>query len=320
MTRIALIQEAPVFLDKHQTVEKAARIVQDAGSDADLVVFPETFIPGYPAWIWRVRPGADWSTCEELHQRLLDNSVDLDSADLAPLRQAAAETRTTVVCGLNERDNRSSRGTIYNTVVVISDDGSIINIHRKLMPTNPERMVWGFGDASGLKVVDTPAGRLGTLICWENFMPLARYSLYAQGVELYIAPTYDSGTASITTMQHIAREGRCWVLCCGVALERSDLPTNFPRLDELYPEDELWINPGDSLAVAPGGTILAGPLTKEKGRLVVDIDPGDARYSRRALDVAGHYARPDIFQLVVNRTPQHPVTFADSDAAPTAPS
>jgi len=177
------------------------------------------------------------------------------------------------------------------------------------MPTNPERMTWGFGDASGLNVIDTPVGRVGSLICWENYMPLARYALYSQGVEVYLAPTYDSGDAWIGTLQHIAKEGGCWVLCCGVAIHRDDLPSDFPDKARLYAEDEAWINPGDSVVIAPGGEIVAGPLNKQKGMLFFDIDLDKAASAKRALDVAGHYARPDIFTLHVNTQPQTPTKF-----------
>ena len=308
MTKVAIIQEAPCLLDKKSTIDKAVQIVQKVSADgAELVVFPEAFISGYPAWIWRLRPGGDWGINEELHSRLMDSSVDLGTDDLKPLQDIAATTDTIIVCGLNERDSVNSCATLYNSVVTIGADGKIINHHRKLMPTNPERMVWGAGDGNGLNVIETAIGKLGALICWENFMPLARYALYAQGVEIYIAPTYDSGEASIGTMQHIAREGRCWVLCCGVALERTDLPEDFPNIEELYPKNENWINPGDSVIVAPGGEVVAGPLSKEKGYLLLDIDPDKAAKSKRALDVAGHYARSDVFKLTVNKERQSPI-------------
>jgi len=308
MTKVAVIQEAPCVLDKKGTVNKAVEIVREASSQGvKLVVFPETYISGYPAWIWRLRPGGDWGLNEELHSLLLDSAIDLSSDDLQPLQKVAKETGVIIVCGINELDSKNSRATVYNSVVMIDEHGEIINHHRKLMPTNPERMVWGAGDGHGLNVVETSVGRLGALICWENFMPLARYALYAQGVEIYIAPTYDSGDASIGTMQHIAREGRCWVLCCGTALERSDLPQNFPNKEALYPEGEEWINPGDSLIVAPGGEIVSGPLSKEKGLLVFDLDVSKAVKAKRALDVAGHYARPDVFTLSVNKERQSPI-------------
>lgn len=317
MVKVAIIQQAPCVLDKQQTIEQAVQIVRDmAAQGARLVVFPEAFIAGYPAWIWRLRPGGDWALNETLHGRLFDNSVSLADGDLSALQAVAAQTNCTIVCGMNERDSDNSCATLYNSVVTIGENGELLNHHRKLMPTNPERMVWGTGDGHGLNVHHTPAGKLGALICWENYMPLARYALYAQGVEVYIAPTYDSGEASAGTMQHIAREGRCWVLCCGVALERSDLPDDFPNLSELYPADEHWINPGDSMIVAPGGEIVAGPLSREKGYLLYDLDVSKAAKSRRALDVAGHYSRPDVFRLVVNKERQSPLAITDKTPLP----
>jgi nitrilase len=310
MSRIAVVQEAPVYLDKHATIEKAVALVaQAAGQGAELVIFPEAFIPGYPAWIWRLRPGGDWSLNEQIHARLLDSAVDVDSDDLKPLLAAAKQHGVTIVCGMHERDSRMSRATLYNTAVTIGADGELLNRHRKLMPTNPERMVWGFGDASGLKAIDTPVGRIGTLICWENYMPLARYALYAQGVEIYIAPTYDAGDGWIGTMQHIAREGRCWVISSGVAIEASDLPEDFPGKKDLYPDPAEWVNPGDSTVVAPGGAIVEGPMREQKGILYAEVDHKRAAAAKRALDITGHYARPDIFQLHVNAEPQSPVKF-----------
>jgi nitrilase len=167
----------------------------------------------------------------------------------------------------------------------------------------------GFWDGYGLNVIDTPVGIIGSLICREIYMPLARYSLYSQGIEIYIAPTYDSGEAWVGTMQHIAREGKCWVLSCGVALERKDLPKYFPNIDELYPADEEWINPGDSLVVSPSGEIMSGPLSKEKRYIILDIDVELSSSSMRALDVAGHYSRPDVFKLQVDKSRQSPTYF-----------
>ncbi len=310
MTKIAIIQEAPVFLEKQATIEKARSLVGEASKNgAKLIIFPETFIPGYPAWIWRLRPGSDWTVNEAIHRKLLANSVNVYGDDLKPLLNAARENKVTIVCGMHEKDHQHSQATIFNSVITIDDQGNIANRHRKLMPTNPERMVWGLGDGSGLKVIETPVGKIGSLICWENFMPLARYSLYAQGVELYIAPTYDSGDASIGTMQHIAREGRCWVLCCGVAIELGDIPDDLPNKLDLYGEDENWVNPGDSVVVAPGGEIIAGPMHQEKGILYAEVDAERARTAKRALDVSGHYSRPDIFQLHVNTKPQSAIKF-----------
>jgi len=311
MAKLAVVQESPVMLDRKATIDgMLALIAKAAGQGAELIVFPEAFIPGYPAWIWRLRPGSDFGLSEQLHARLLDNAVDLERGDLAPLLHAAAKHKVTIVCGIDERDAELSRATLYNTVVVIGPEGRILNRHRKLMPTNPERMVWGFGDAAGLKVVDTPCGRVGTLICWENFMPLARYALYAQGIEIYIAPTYDSGDGWIGTMQHIAREAKCWVVGAGTALKASDIPEDLPGRATLYPDPKAWVNPGDSVVVAPGGEIVAGPLRNEQGILYAEIDSQRTGIAKRALDITGHYARPDIFQLHVNNQPQSPVRFS----------
>jgi len=310
MTRVAVIQEAPIFLDRDKTIDKAISLVNKAALDgANVVVFPEAFIPGYPAWVWRLKPGADWDISETLFKRLLENSVNIERGDLDPLCQAAKDNKLTIVCGINERGSQSSHTTLYNSVVTIGEDGGIINHHRKLMPTNPERMVWGFGDASGLNVVDTPSGRIGTLLCWENYMPLTRYALFAQGVELYIAPTYDSGDDWIGTLKHIAREGRCWVIGSGVILENSDIPDDFPERERLYPSSEQWINPGDSIVIAPRGEVVAGPLRQEKGILYADIDVSLVASAKRDFDVTGHYSRPDIFNLHVNTKPQNSVNF-----------
>ena len=311
MPRIAIVQQSPVFLDRNATLARAAAAVDEAAAaGARLVVFPEAFVPGYPAWIWRLRPGTDMALTESLHARTLAESVDLSGGDLAPLREAAARYEATVVCGVQERDSSFSRGTLYNTVVVIGPDGALLNRHRKLMPTNPERMVWGFGDATGLRVVDTPCGRIGTLICWENYMPLARQALYAQGIEILVAPTYDSGQRCTATMQHLAREGGCWVLGSGCAFQGRDIAPAMPAGANLYEDAGEWVNPGDSVVVAPGGKVLEGPLHEQHGILHATIDLERVGQARRSLDVAGHYARPDIFQLQVNYRPQHPVTEA----------
>lgn len=314
--RIAVVQRPPVLLNRSRTIADAVAAVREAAANkARLIVFPEAYIPGYPAWIWRLRPGGDMALAEKLHSQLLENAVTLGGDDLAPLCEAAKEHKVTVVCGIDERDAEFSRGTVYNTVVFIGPDGGLLNRHRKLMPTNPERMVWGFGDASGLKVLDTPCGRIGALICWENYMPLARCALYALGVEIYIAPTYDSGDKWIGTLQHIAREGGCWVIGSGMAFRAGDIPESVPGKSELYPNADEWINPGDSVVIEPGGNIAAGPMRRELGILYADIDLERVGAARRSLDVVGHYSRPDIFQLHVNTGELKPVQFDASSTS-----
>lgn len=310
MSKIAVMQQASVILNKEKTIDKAVSLVKEAASEgAELIVFTEAYIAGYPAWMWRLRPGGDYGLTTEIHARLLDNAVNIDDGELQPLYDIAKECGVTVVCGMNERDGQLSRATLYNTVVIIGRNGELLNRHRKLMPTNPERMVWGFGDATGLNVVDSPVGRLGTLICWENFMPLARYALYSQGVELYIAPTYDSGDGWLGSLQHIARECCCWVIGSGNVIQTSDIPDDFPEKEKLYPDPEEWVNPGDSVVIAPGGEIVAGPMRREKGILYCEVDSSQVAKAKRALDVVGHYSRPDIFTLHVNAQPQTPVVF-----------
>src|SRR5882757_741747 len=238
-TKVAVVQAPPVLLHRDRTIAKVLSSIDEAvNAKASLIVFPEAYVPGYPTWIWRLRPGGDMGLSSEIHARLRENAVDLAKGGLQPVEEAAAKYGATVVLGINELDSEFSGTTLFNTVVVIGPDGTLLNRHRKMMPTNPERMVWGMGDASGLRVVDTPAGRVGALICWESYMPLARYALYAQGIEIYVAPTYDSGERTVATMQHIAREGGCWVASCGCAFQGRDIPDSFPGKAGLFGEAE----------------------------------------------------------------------------------
>jgi nitrilase len=309
--KVAVIQTPPVLLHRDATVTKVVSSMDEAAeAGASLMIFPEAYVPGYPTWIWRLKPGGDMRLSGEIHARLRENAVDLARADLQPIQDAAARHGATVVLGINEIDSAFSGTTLFNTVVVIGADGTLLNRHRKLMPTNPERMVWGMGDASGLRVVDTPLGRLGSLICWESYMPLARYALYAQDIEIYVAPTWDAGDSWIATMRHIAKEAGCWVVGTATAMQGSDVPDDFPERDKLF-EPEEWINDGDAVVVKPMGAIAAGPLNRQKGILYAEIDKEAARRGRRSLDVCGHYSRPDVFAFSVIRKPYQPATFVD---------
>lgn len=310
--KVAIAQKPPVLLNLGATTERALETIEEAASGgARLIVFPEAYLPGYPTWIWRLRPGGDMALGNRLHTLLRENSVDIAAGGLERVCEAAAKHGVVVVMGLNEIDATYSGTTLFNTVVVIGTDGKVLNRHRKLMPTNPERMVWGMGDASGLRVVDTPVGRIGCLICWESYMPLARFALYAQNIDIYIAPTWDSGDTWIASMNHIAREGGCWVLSTATALEGKDVPADIPERDSLFNDDE-WINPGDAAIVKPFGGVIAGPHHKDKSILYADIVLEDARNARKPLDVAGHYGRPDIFHLEVDRSIKTPVLFKDT--------
>jgi nitrilase len=310
-TKIAVIQAPPVLLHREATIAKVLSSIDEAAkAGASLIIFPEAYVPGYPSWIWRLRPGGDMGLSAEIHARLRENAVDLARADLRPVQDAAANCGATIVLGINEIDSEFSGTTLFNTVVIIGADGTLLNRHRKMMPTNPERMVWGMGDASGLRVIDTPAGRIGSLICWESYMPLARYALYAQDIEIYVAPTWDAGENWIVTMRHIAREAGCWVIGTATAMQGSDVPSDFPERDRLFKPEE-WINDGDAVVVKPTGAIAAGPLNRQKDILYADIDTEAARRARRSLDVCGHYSRPDIFAFSVNRKSFPPASFVD---------
>ena len=309
--RVAVVQHPPVALNRQKTLARGVQLLDEAAAGgAKLVSFPETWVPGYPEWVWRLRPGDDYGLSGDIHKRLLESSVDLKAGQLKPIQAAARRLKLTVSIGIHERDGEFSRGTLYNTAVLIGPDGEVLNRHRKLVPTNPERMVWGEGDGTGLRVSDTPSGRVGGLICWENYMPLARFAIFAQGCEIYIAPTWDEGDTWLSTMRHIAAEGRCWVLGNGSSMRGKDMPRDFPERSRLFPDLEAWFNPGDSVIVDPRGVVVAGPLHEKHGILYADCDPARAAAAKRTLDVAGHYGRPDVFRLEVNREVRAPVDFA----------
>lgn len=311
MTSVAVVQQPPIYLNLKASMDRAVDLIaQAAQQGAQLVVFPETWLPGYPTFVWRLAPGAGMGKTDALFALSQANSVDRSRGGLAPLQEAAREHGVVVVMGYQEVDGAVSGSTLFNSCAIIDADGRLANNHRKLMPTNPERMVWGFGDGSGLNVVDTAVGRVGTLICWENYMPLARYALYAQNIEIYVAPTWDSGATWLATMQHIAREGGCWVIGCATALEAADIPDETPYRDELFANKDEWVNQGDAVVYAPFGGVVAGPMHKEKGFLFAEIDAAAAKASRRKFDATGHYARPDIFTLHVNREEQVPAHFS----------
>lgn len=315
---VAVVQHPPVWLDRPATLDRAAGLIREAANNgARLITFPEAFVAGYPIWVWKLRTG-DNDVATELYTRLLSQAVDLSADDLGQLCEAARASGVTVVCGVNECDRSLSGTTLYNTVVVIGPDGRLRNRHRKLMPTNTERLVWAMGDASGLSVTETAGGKVGSLICWENYMPLARFALYTQGIDIHVAPTWDQGDRWITTMRHIASEGRCWVLGSGCAMTNDDIPSDTPGRERIVAGDDGWINNGDSVIVNPEGEIVAGPLRQETGILYAECDPAMVSRSRYWLDVAGHYGRPDVFRLQVNREVRRPIEFLEADPAPAA--
>jgi nitrilase len=305
---VAAVQVAPAFLDRDATTEQAVSLIhQAAAGGARLIAFPEAFVPAYPDWAWRSSPGSELAA--RWHERLFDQAVTVPGPTVDRLAEAARETGAYVAMGINERDH----GTLYNTVLWFDPDGQIALKHRKVMPTGAERLVWGMGDGSTVTVLDTPIGRLGGLICWENYMPLARYALYAQGIDIHVAPTWDNSDMWVPTLRHIAKEGRCHVVGVNFCLRGSDVPADLEGRDDLYGGDDDWLARGNSCVISPEGEILAGPLIGEEGIVSVEIDVAAARTSRRLFDPIGHYARPDIFRLDVDRRPKHPATFTDHD-------
>ncbi|HEX4965324.1 MAG TPA: carbon-nitrogen hydrolase family protein [Thermoanaerobaculia bacterium] len=300
---VAAVQASSVFLDREATVDKACALIAEAGArGARLVAFPEGFIPAYPFWVWFI-PAGNTHALRELYAELLDQAVTVPSPATDRLCAAAREAGVNVAVGINERNAEASGSTLYNSLLYISADGRILGCHRKLVPTAGERLVHAPGDGSTLAAYDLDVGRAGGLICWENYMPLARYAMYAWGVQLYVAPTWDRGEPWISTLRHIAKEGRVYVLGCCSAVRRADVPDRFP-FKEKFLLDSEWINPGDSTIIDPDGKFLVEPVKNREEILYAEVDPRQLRGPRWQLDVAGHYGRPDVFELTVHREPR----------------
>lgn len=307
--KVAVVQATPVFLNRAATVSKACDLIATAGREgARLIVFPESFIPAYPDWVWTV-PSGEEEVYNELYSELLTNAVTIPSAATDALCRAAQEANAYVVMGMSERNSDASGASLYNTLLYIDDQGNIMGKHRKLVPTGGERLVWAQGDGSTLQAYDTPFGKLGGLICWENYMPLARYSMYAWGTQIYVAATWDRGQPWLSTLRHIAKEGRVYVLGCCIAMRKDDIPDHFAVKQKFYAESDEWINVGDSAIVNPDGFFIAGPVRHKEEILYAELDPRQMRGPKWMLDVAGHYARPDVFELIVHTEP-HPMIRA----------
>ena len=296
----AAVQAAYVLMDREATTAKVVDLIGEAaGMGADLIVFPEVFVPGTPIWIDSV---PIWDGDAAWFTRLADQAVVVPGPTTDRIGAAAREAGAYVVIGVEEREPHGS--TIYNTLLYFGSDGRLLNKHRKLMPTGSERTVWGMGDGSTLDVVPTDLGRLGGLICWENYMPLARFHQYAQGVEIWVAPTLAQGDGWIATMRHIAREGRVWVIGVNPCVRVDQIPHDFPDRDRVWhplPGDEAdWVEPGNSVICNPNGEIVAGPSRHEEVILTAEVDLDAVRAGRRFFDPVGHYHRPDVFRLSVD--------------------
>lgn len=300
--KVAAAQVAPVYLDKQKTVEKACQIIEEAAShDAKLIVFPEAFIPGYPDWVWLI-PNSKSAELNQLYTDLVKNAVSIPDQSTEKLCKTAKKNGIFVVMGMSERNSEKSNGSLYNSLLVIDDQGNLLGKHRKLIPTGGERLIWAQGDGSTLETFHTSIGILGGLICWENFMPLARNAMYDAGVQILVSPTWDKSSNWLISLQHIAREGGLFIISTCMAWKMEDLPDKF-EFKKLYPEDREWINTGNSCIVGPNGKILAGPLEAEEGILYADIDLNEILAAKRMFDVSGHYARPDVFDFKVIKNP-----------------
>jgi nitrilase len=311
---VAAAQATPVFLDREATIDKACGLIAQAGAaGARLIAFPECFIPTYPLWVWFIRP-VETLTLRLLYTELLENALEIPSQPVDRLRQAARDAGITVVIGINERNIEASGATLFNATLCIGSDGSILGKRRKLIPTVGERLVHGQGDGSTLNVLSTEIGRISCLICWENYMPLARYAMWAWGAQIHIAPTWDRGEPWISTLRHTAKEGRVYVLGCCSAVHRDDIPDTYAFKQNL-PSELEWVNPGDSVIIDPDGKFLAGPARNEETILYAEFDPRELRGPRFQLDVAGHYARPDIFRLTVDRSVRPAIRTLDGAEA-----
>ena len=310
---VAVIQAAPVLFDREATLRKARTLAREAAAQgAQLALFPEAFVPAYPRSLsFGVVVGHRQPEGRLLWERYWANAVDVPGPATEFLGAVAREKGLYLAIGVIERDTTFSRGTLYCTLLIFGPDGRLLSRHRKLKPTAAERLIWGEGDGSTLTVVETPYGRMGGLICWENYMPLARMALYAQGVDLYLAPTADSRDTWQATLRHIACEGRCFVLGCNQFVTKTLYPADLPGIAELAEQPDVLCR-GGSAIISPLGDVLAGPLYDAEGILHATLDLGEIARSRFDFDVVGHYARPDVFQLRVNTHPQPPVIWHEN--------
>jgi nitrilase len=296
--KVACVQVEPVVLDQAATLEKLERMTAEAaGAGAQLVVFPEAFVPAYPSSSW-AKFLAGWSDtrAKTAFAMLAREAVEAPGPGSDRLAEIARAHGVWLVVGVDEVE-RERPGTIYNTLLYYGPDGDLALKHRKLMPTNHERLVWGQGDGGGLRAIETPLGRLGGLICWENYMPLARFALYESGVEIYVASTADDGERWLSTLVHIALESRSYVISACHLQQASSYPDDFPLKEEIAGLG--WLGRGGSAILAPDGAVLAGPLWEEEGILYATLDPQKLLEERQRFDAVGHYNRPDVFELFV---------------------
>lgn len=299
--RVAVVQAAPVVFDLEKTLEKSLGLIKEAAEKgANIVVFPETFIPGYPRGLtFGFNIGARTMEGRKDFQRFHDNCVAVPGPEVDILAKAAAENNVYLAMGISEKDGNNIDGTLHCCMLFFGPDGTFLGRHRKLKPTGSERYIWGQDDGSTLTVVDTPYGQMGALICWENYMPLARAAMYQKGIKLYLAPTADQRDTFQCTLRHIAIEGRCFVICCNQYMEKSMYPTDLYGYAEIEAQPDVMCR-GGSCIINPFGEYVAGPSFGGEEILVADLDLDQITQGKADFDCIGHYARPDIFELIVH--------------------
>jgi nitrilase len=299
--KVCVVQDSPVFFDKEKTLDKLEQLTKKyAAQGCDLIVFPESFIPGYPrGFSFGAKIGSRTDAGRKLYAEYRRNSIDLESDDLKRLEKLATSVNVYLVIGITEK--QGINGSLYCSMIYISPTDGLLGVHRKIKPTGTERIVWAESDGASLVTYQTKIGKLGGLICWENYMPLARMAMYQKGVEIYIAPTADAREVWTATMQHIALEGRCFVLGCNQYFTKSMVPERFKSLVQDEPE---MMCRGGSVIVSPLGKIIAGPLFDKVGALIAELDLEEIDSSKLDFDVIGHYARNDIFEFKVPKQPE----------------
>src|SRR5690349_18054471 len=298
--KVAVVQAAPQAFDLAATLAKLESRTREAAKlGAQLALFPEAFLGAYPRGLaFGATVGNRSAAGRDEYRAYWEAAIDVPGPACARLSAVARETRMYLVVGVVERDG----GTLYCTALFFGPDGALLGKHRKLMPTGSERLVWGFGDGSTMPVFDTPLGRMGALICWENYMPLMRAAHYAKGIQIYLAPTADGRDTWLATMRHIAVEGRCFVLSCNQFARRRDYPKSYAT--EFGDDPAKVLSRGGSCIVSPLGEILAGPNYEDECILTAELDLGDIARGKFDFDAVGHYARPDVFRLMVDETPK----------------
>jgi nitrilase len=306
---VAVVQAAPILFDHDATLAKTCRLVAEASRQgARLILFPEAFIPAYPRGLaFGTVVGGRTPEGRRTWEAYWRGAVEVPGPATEAIGEAARQANAYAAVGVIERDRDFSGGTLYCTLLYFGPDGRLLGKHRKLKPTAAERLIWGEGDGSTLTAVPTEFGTVGGLICWENYMPLARMAMYAKGVGIYLAPTADARDSWQATLRHIACEGRCFVLGCNQFVTKAMYPGDLVGVEDLADQPDVLCR-GGSVIVGPLGDVLAGPLFGEEGILTADLDLGEIPRSRFDFDVVGHYARPDVFQLTVNDKPMPPVT------------